>query len=194
MGPASSSCGRRDRELRGGRARRRLAGRRGDRGSDAWVSRFGCNGPVVAWRQKAPQARSGILRRTRTYALVADGFRRASWFKKGRLGRNRAAEWPTDADNNAPGRLFRMTLSGAVGSITLRLLAQSHLERRIGNVQAQAHQCDDDGSQEETETDNQHMFHARRTRLAGNRVQGFLLCVRAALIGLKTPKVLQIGP
>jgi hypothetical protein len=71
------------------------------------------------------------------------------------------------------------TLSVAARSLLLRLLAESHLES-IGKIQTQGQQCDDDGNEEETETDNQHMFHARRIRLAGKCAQGFLLRVRAS--------------
>jgi hypothetical protein len=66
-------------------------------------------------------------------------------------------------------------LSAAAGSLTLRLLAESHLKRRIGMSQAQAHRCDDEGNQEEIKTNNQYMFHARRTRLTGKCAQGSLL-------------------
>jgi hypothetical protein len=62
----------------------------------------------------------------------------------------------------------------------LRLLTESHLDRRTGKIETQAHPCDDGGNEEETETDNQHMFHVRRTHLAGRCVQGFLLYIRAA--------------
>jgi hypothetical protein len=57
------------------------------------------------------------------------------------------------------------------------LLAESHLDRRAGKIQTQAHPCDDDGNEEKTEADNQYMFHARRTHLAGRCVQGFLPCI-----------------
>ena len=83
-------------------------------------------------------------------------------------------------DDNTLHVFSRTTISVATRSLTFRLLAESHLERRIGKIHTQGHQCDDGGNDEETETDNQRMFHARRTSLAKRCVQGFLLCVCAA--------------
>jgi hypothetical protein len=59
-----------------------------------------------------------------------------------------------------------------------RLLAESHLERRIGKGQTDTHQCDEDGAQDES--GNKRIFHARRIRLTEKSVQGALPYVRAA--------------
>jgi hypothetical protein len=83
-------------------------------------------------------------------------------------------------DDNAPGGFLKTTLSAAARSLTLRLLAESYLERLIGQIHTQGHQCDDGGNDEDADTNNQCIFHARRTRPAGKCVQGCLLCVRAA--------------
>ena len=82
--------------------------------------------------------------------------------------------------DDASGCFLERHFQPRAGGLTFRLLAESHLERHIGKIQTQGHQCHDDGNKEETQTDDQHMFHVRRTPLAGKCVQGFLLCARAA--------------
>jgi hypothetical protein len=67
----------------------------------------------------------------------------------------------------------------AAPGVELYPLAESDLER-IGKIGTQGHQGDEHDNDEETEADNQHMLHAGRACLAGECVQSFLLCVRAA--------------
>jgi hypothetical protein len=142
------------------------------------VRRNVCNGGQTG--RSADEVRAAALGQTgdsrpneieRVHALFADGLQQTVWLKE-RLAR--------PSRSGAPGRFLEQRFQSRPGGLPLRLLAESHFERRIGEIQAQAHQCDDDGNEEETETDSQHMFRARRTRLAGKCVQDFLLSVRVA--------------
>jgi hypothetical protein len=64
-------------------------------------------------------------------------------------------------------------------------LAESDLES-IGKIRTQGHQCYEGDNEEESETDNQHMFCARRACLARKWVQGFLPLRPCCSIGLKS--------